>query len=78
MEEKGIKTAEQAYQYAVKVNQPKKENQSNKRNYKQKQLASREMTPKWLEERDNKQSNEPSKDEDDEKLKKIENNFLIN
>ncbi|PTJ65012.1 helicase DnaB [Staphylococcus saprophyticus] len=73
---KGIKTAEQAYQYAVKVNQPKKENQSNKRNYKQKQLASREMTPKWLEERDNKQSNEPSKDEDDEKLKKDREQFL--
>ena len=34
------------------------------------------MTPKWLEERDNKQSNEPSIDEDDEKLKKDREQFL--
>lgn len=74
---KGIKTAEQAYNYAIKVNQPKTENKSSKSYYKQKQLASREMTPKWLEERDNKTETDTSNNnEDDEKLKNDREQFL--
>lgn len=74
---KGIKTAEQAYNYAIKVNQPKTENKSSKSYYKQKQLASREMTPKWLEERDNKAETDTSNNnEDDEKLKNDREQFL--
>lgn len=51
---KGIKTAEEAYHYAKKVNQPtsNQSNQTKSGSYKPKQLVSREMTPKWLEERD--------------------------
>ncbi|MEB7746787.1 DnaD domain protein [Staphylococcus equorum] len=76
---KGIKTAEQAYNYAIKVNQPKTENKSSKSYYKQKQLASREMTPKWLEERDNKTETDTdtsNNNEDDEKLKNDREQFL--
>lgn len=74
---KGIKTAEQAYHYAKKVNQPKDthSNQVTKGKYKPKQLVSREMTPKWLEERDNKASNSQTSDnnvnaDEDETLKR--------
>lgn len=75
---KGIKTAEQAYEYAMKVNQPKKETYPNKTRYKQKQLASREMTPKWLEERDDKpeKDNQQHNHEEDEKLKNDREQFL--
>ncbi|MCE5001858.1 replication initiation and membrane attachment family protein [Staphylococcus pseudoxylosus] len=75
---KGIKTAEQAYEYAMKVNQPKKDSYPTKNRYKQKQLASREMTPKWLEERDEKpeKDNEQHNVEEDEKLKNDREQFL--
>ena len=75
---KGIKTAEQAYEYAMKVNQSKKETYPNKTRYKQKQLASREMTPKWLEERDEKseKDNQQHNHEEDEKLKNDREQFL--
>src|SRR5699024_12554467 len=72
-----IKTAEKAYQYAKKVKQPKDthSNQVTKGKYKPKQLVSREMTPKWLEERDNKASNSQTSDnnvnaDEDETLKR--------
>lgn len=75
---KGIKTAEQAYEYAMKVNQPKKDSYPTKNRYKQKQLASREMTPKWLEERDEQpeKDNEQHNVEEDEKLKNDREQFL--
>lgn len=75
---KGIKTAEEAYNYALKVSQPKDEHKPSKPYYKQKQLASREMTPKWLEERDNTNQNDKSMNqtEDDEKLKSDREAFL--
>lgn len=75
---KGIKTAEQAYEYAMKVNQPKKDSYPTKNRYKQKQLASREMTPKWLEERDEKpeKDNKQHNVEEDEKLKNDREQFL--
>lgn len=74
---KGIKTAEEAYHYAKKVNQPtsKQSNQTKNGSYKHKQLVSREMTPKWLEERDSKETKNQSLDElnnpdEDEALKR--------
>ncbi|PTG41708.1 helicase DnaB [Staphylococcus cohnii] len=74
---KGIKTAEEAYHYAKKVNQPtsKQSNQTKKGSYKHKQLVSREMTPKWLEERDSKETKNQSLEElnnpdEDEALKR--------
>ncbi|WP_436859810.1 replication initiation and membrane attachment family protein [Staphylococcus caeli] len=74
---KGIKTAEQAYEYAMKVSQPKKQTNEHKPYYKQRQLASREMTPKWLEERDNKSADASSETaEDDETLKNDREQFL--
>ena len=50
----GITTAEQAYQHALKVNQPKPETRvtTSQPRYKKHQLASKEMTPKWLLERE--------------------------
>ena len=74
---KGIKTAEEAYHYAKKVNQPtsKQSNQTKNGSYKPKQLVSREMTPKWLEERDSKETKNQSLEElnnpdEDEALKR--------
>src|SRR5699024_3345835 len=74
---KGIKTAEEAYHYAKKVNQPtsKQSNQTKNGSYKHKQLVSREMTPKWLEERDSKETKNQSLEElnnpdEDEALKR--------
>lgn len=74
---KGIKTAEEAYHYAKKVNQPtsKQSNQTKNGRYKPKQLVSREMTPKWLEERDSKETKNQSLEElnnpdEDEALKR--------
>ena len=53
---KDIKTAKQAYNYALQVNQPKSYDQNFKgnRNYSKqnKQLISKEKTPKWLENRE--------------------------
>src|SRR5699024_7687240 len=80
---KGIKTAEEAYQYAKKVNQPTS-NQSNKTkngSYKPKQLVSREMTPKWLEERDSKDTKNKSlknytNQDEDEALKRNREELL--
>ncbi|HLR19835.1 MAG TPA: DnaD domain protein [Staphylococcus sp.] len=73
----GIKTAEQAYEYAKKVNQPKTENKPSKPYYKQRQLASKEMTPKWLEERSNHtETNTSNGNEDDEQLKNDREQFL--
>lgn len=69
----GIKTAKQAYEHAKKVNQPKSNQSSGekgKTTYRQQQLPSREMTPKWLEERDNPQyQNKDTVDEDFERDK---------
>ena len=74
---KGIKTAEEAYQYAKKVNQPtsNQSNQTKNGSYKPKQLVSREMTPKWLEERDSKDTKNQSLEnhtipDEDEALKR--------
>ncbi|MCG7338477.1 DnaD domain protein [Staphylococcus sp. ACRSN] len=75
---KGIKTAEQAYQHALKVNQAQTEPRNQMPKYKQRQLASREMTPKWLEAKEN-ESNEmksENKPEEDEKLKADREAFL--
>src|SRR5699024_7896397 len=80
---KGIKTAEEAYNYAKKVNQPtsKQSNQTKNGSYKHKQLVSREMTPKWLEERDSKETKnqrlkELNNPEEDEALKRDHETLL--
>lgn len=66
----GISTAEQAYQHALKVNQPKPETRvaSSQSRYKKHQLASKEMTPKWLLEREQQASTES-----DDNNKKVDN-----
>ena len=77
MEEKDIKTAKQAYNYALQVNQPKSYDQNFKgnRNYSRqnKQLISKE-NPKWLENREAQSNSSATKDSTtkDEKLEKIE------
>ena len=76
MEEKDIKTAKQAYNYALQVNQPKSYDQNFKgnRNYSRqnKQLISKEKTPKWLENREAQSNSSATKDSTtkDEKLEK--------
>ena len=79
MEEKGIKTAEQAYQQAMKVNKAQSEPRNHAPKYKQRQLASREMTPKWLleaKDQDDHPATANNEPEEDEKLKVIEKPFL--
>src|SRR5699024_4258750 len=74
---KCIKTGEEAYYYAKKVNQhtSKQSNQTKNCSYKHRQLVFREMTPKWLEERDSKETKNQSLEElnnpdEDEALKR--------
>ena len=82
MEEKDIKTAKQAYNYALQVNQPKSYDQNFKgnRNYSRqnKQLISKEKTPKWLENREAQSNSSATKDSTtkDEKLEKDRKAFL--
>lgn len=57
MEKLGIKTAKEAYNYALKANESKSEykgndqRQSRKRYSKSREIVSREKTPKWLKNR---------------------------
>lgn len=79
---KDIKTAKQAYDYALQVNQPKnyEQNYKGSRNYSRqnKQLISKEKTPKWLENRDNQSANTSEKQskQNDNKLEKDRQAFL--
>lgn len=76
---KGIKTAEQAYQQAMKVNKAQSEPRNHAPKYKQRQLASREMTPKWLleaKEQDDHPATANNEPEEDEKLKADREAFL--
>lgn len=76
---KGIKTAEEAYQQAMKVNKAQSEPRNHAPKYKQRQLASREMTPKWLldsKETENNQVSSDNEPEEDEKLKADREAFL--
>lgn len=77
---KGITTAKQAYEYALKVNQPKPSYENKSQPYqgynRKSKLVSREKTPKWLEERDNPNATELSKDEKDEQFEKDRQAFL--
>ena len=79
---KDIKTAKQAYDYALQVNQPKnyEQNYKGSRNYSRqnKQLISKEKTPKWLENRDNQSANTSEKQskQNDDKLEKDRQAFL--
>ena len=79
---KDIKTAKQAYNYALQVNQPKSYDQNFKgnRNYSRqnKQLISKEKTPKWLENREAQSNSSATKDSTtkDEKLEKDRKAFL--
>jgi len=79
---KDIKTAKQAYNYALQVNQPKSYDQNFKgnRNYSRqnKQLISKEKTPKWLENREAQSNTSVTKDSTtkDEKLEKDRKAFL--
>lgn len=76
---KNISNAQQAYHYALKVNQSKNYNQSNKgqRNYSRqpKQLISKEKTPEWLENRDE-DSKKEKLSQNDENLEKDRKAFL--
>ena len=79
MEEKGIKTAEQAYKQAMKVNKAQSEPRNHAPKYKQRQLASREMTPKWLleaKDQDDHPATANNEPEEDEKLKADREAFL--
>ena len=77
---KGITTAKQAYEYALKVNQPKPSYENKSQPYqgynRKSKLVSREKTPKWLEERDNPNATELSKDEKDEQFEKDRQAFI--
>ncbi len=77
---KGITTAKQAYEYALKVNLPKPTYESKSNSYqgynRKSKLVSREKTPKWLEERDNPNAAEHSKDETDDQFEKDRQAFL--
>ena len=79
---KDIKTAKQAYDYALQVNQPKSHEQNYKgsRSYSRqnKQLISKEKTPKWLENRDHQSINTSEKQskQNDDKLEKDRQAFL--
>ena len=77
---KGITTAKQAYEYALKVNQPKPSNENKSQSYqgynRKSKLVSREKTPKWLEERDNPNATALSKDEKDDQFEKDRQAFL--
>ncbi len=76
---KGIENAKQAYDYALKVNKPKSYDVQNKKDRKyhsrEKQLISKEKTPKWLEER-NAQSKQQDSGNKDEKLEKDRQAFI--
>ncbi|KAB7645789.1 helicase DnaB [Staphylococcus sp. B2-b] len=77
---KGITTAKQAYEYALKVNQPKPSYEHKSQSYqgynRKSKLVSREKTPKWLEERDNPNATDLSKDEKDEQFERDRQAFL--
>ncbi|MCJ1656160.1 DnaD domain protein [Staphylococcus sp. NRL 16/872] len=70
----GIKTAQQAYNYALKTKEDSSSsksynsNQSRRRYSKNKEIVSREKTPKWLKNRD--QQSSVNKDEHDAQLEK--------
>lgn len=70
----GIKTAQQAYNYALKTKEDSSSsksynsNQSRRRYSKHREIVSREKTPKWLQNRG--QQSTTKKDENDEQLEK--------
>ena len=77
MEEKDIKTAKQAYNYALQVNQPKSYDQNFKGIETIPDKTSnlfQKKTPKWLENREAQSNSSATKDSTtkDEKLEKIE------
>jgi replicative DNA helicase len=74
----GISNAKQAYEYALQVNQPKNyethshDKRQNNRG-RQNQFLSKEKTPKWLQNRDDKEEN---KDINDDTLEEDRQAFL--
>ncbi|UDI78063.1 DnaD domain protein [Staphylococcus taiwanensis] len=70
----GIKTAKEAYDYALKANEPKtdynseEKRKSGRRYPKSREIVSREKTPKWLKNREQSVPKKSMTDEDEEKL----------